>query len=99
MSISVTVKTTNRIANSTARIQRKLATIPRRAYKEWLKNTPVRTGNARRSTKFRRKDTIEAQYAYAKRLDEGYSKQSPDGMSKPTGDFIQREVDRIMRGK
>ena len=99
MAISVTVKVTNRLKPKTDRIKRKLALIPRRAYREWLKNTPVRTGNARRSTRFRRKDTIEAQYPYAQRLDQGYSKQSPEGMSKPVGEFIQREVNRIMRGK
>jgi hypothetical protein len=66
-----------------------------RAYSEFLKNTPVRSGNARRRTTLR-KDVIEANYPYAKRLDEGYSKQSPDGMVKPTEDFIEQEFKKII---
>jgi hypothetical protein len=52
-------------------------------------NTPIRNGNARRNTKAKQ-DEIHANYAYAKRLDTGYSKQSPDGMSKPTIEAVRR---------
>ena len=99
MAISVTIKTTNDMSRSLARIKRKLLAVPRQAYKEWLKLTPVRSGKARRSTKFRGKNTIHANYEYAHKLDEGYSKQAPDGMSKPTEEFIQKEVQKILRRK
>ena len=99
MAITVTVKTTNGIATSIARIKRKLSAVPRRAYKEWLRLTPVRSGKARRNTKLRGKNTIHANYEYAHKLDEGYSKQAPDGMSKPTEEFIQKEVQTILRRK
>lgn len=56
--------------------------------------TPIDTGNARRNT-FSRGDTIYAQYPYAKRLDEGWSKQNTKGLIDPT---IQHLQDLINRG-
>lgn len=61
------------------------------AYTVFYKNTPVRSGNARRNTELRR-DEIQANYAYATRLDEGYSKQSPKGMVEPTIKWLQDYV-------
>jgi hypothetical protein len=49
----------------------------------FVTNTPVKTGNARRHTS-KSSSTIDAVYPYAQRLDRGYSRQSPDGMTKPT---------------
>ena len=40
---------------------------------------------------------IQANYPYAQRLDEGWSKQAPDGMSKPTEQFIDNRLKKIMR--
>lgn len=52
-------------------------------YQVFLAQTPVRSGNARRSTKLdTNRNEIQAKYAYAQRLDTGWSKQSPQGMSK-----------------
>ena len=60
--------------------------------------TPKDTGNARSKTKTR-KLTIEANYAYAGKLDEGYSRQAPQGMSEPTiaelEKIINSEVGRL----
>lgn len=61
------------------------------AYKEFVKNTPVATGNARKKTSQVR-DEIRAEYPYAGRLDQGYSKQSPRGMVEPTMEWIQRYI-------
>ena len=55
--------------------------------------TPIDKGNARRNTRTNGL-VIKADYAYADRLDNGWSKQAPGGMSDPTIDFIQREVDK-----
>ena len=85
------------MSSSLRNIQRKLDHLPKEAYQEFVKETPIRSGNARRKTKLKGK-TIVADYAYAKRLDEGYSKQSPDGMTKPTEDFIQKRATQI-KGK
>ncbi len=58
------------------------------AYKVFLRNTPIKTGNARANTELERNEIL-ADYPYAVRLDQGWSKQSPKGMSEPTIKFLQ----------
>ncbi len=94
--MSVTIK--NTITPVLKQIQRKLDLVPKEAYAEFVKGTPIRSGNARRRTKLNSK-TINASYNYAKKLDEGYSKQSPEGMTKPTEEFIKKRIAAIFRGK
>ena len=72
--------------------------MPNEAFAEFVKDTPIRSGNARRKTKLSG-NKIVADYAYAQKLDEGYSKQSPDGMTKPTEEFIKRRMKQILLGK
>jgi len=80
-----------------AELQERLDDLPRAAHAEFIKNTPKRSGNARRNTRLQ--DTkIIADYAYSQRLDEGYSSQAPQGMTQPTEQWIQREVDRRLKG-
>jgi hypothetical protein len=86
----------NGITASLRRIQSELDKVPQEAYNFWVKGTPKKTGNARRQTKLKG-DEIQARYAYATKLDDGWSKQAPDGMSKPTEKFIKGRVDKIMR--
>lgn len=59
--------------------------------------TPRVTGNARRNTKLTG-DRILAQYPYAQRLDQGSSKQAPDGMSVPTVEYIKKYIDKYSKG-
>ena len=68
------------------------------AYKHFVSITPVRSGNARRNTKLTR-DSIQADYPYAERLDTGWSKQATDGMTGPTEQFLENEVQNILKGK
>lgn len=89
-------KTVDRITANTQRQRRLLAQLPQRAFEHWVKQTPIRTGNAKRKTRLAN-DTIEANYPYAQRLDNGYSKQAPDGMSRPTQRFIDRAIRFILR--
>ena len=86
------------MTSSLKKIQRKIDNLPKEAFTEFVKETPIRSGNARRRTKLNG-NRITAGYAYAKRLDEGYSKQSPEGMTKPTEDFIQKRMAQILKGK
>ena len=94
--MSVTIK--DNITKSLKNIQKNLSVLPKEAYKEFVSDTPIRSGNARRKTRLQGK-TINANYPYAKRLDEGYSQQAPEGMSKPTEQFIKKRVKQILRGK
>lgn len=89
-------KTVDKITGATRRQKRLLAELPNRAHEFWVKKTPIRTGNARRKTVLRG-NTIEANYPYAQRLDEGYSRQARDGMSEPTEKFIDRALRFILR--
>jgi hypothetical protein len=95
MSVTLTV---NKMTSSLQKIQKKLDNLPKEAFTEFVKDTPIRSGNARRKTKLQG-STITADYAYAKRLDNGYSKQAPKGMTKPTEDFIQKRTQQILKGK
>jgi hypothetical protein len=95
MSVTLNV---NSLKNTIKTIQKKLNNLPKEAYTEFVKDTPIRTGNARRKTKLNGTQ-INANYPYAQRLDDGYSPQSPDGMTKPTLDFIKKRVNQIMKGK
>ncbi len=95
MSITFNV---NVLTSRLQKIQNKLDKVSQEAYQEFVKETPIRSGNARRKTKLQG-NTITAQYPYAKRLDDGYSQQSPDGMTKPTEAFIKKRVKDIFRGK
>lgn len=88
--------TVNRITPSLQRNQRRLQGLPRAAFDFWVDTTPVKTGRARRSTRLRG-NTIDAAYPYAQPLDSGSSSQAPDGMSRPTGDFIRRWFRRNIR--
>lgn len=65
------------------------------AYPAFYKNTPVKTGNARNHTS-KTKNEIDAAYPYAKRLDEGYSRQSPKGMVEPAIQAVRDYVKKTL---
>jgi len=97
----ITLKVNNKLTGILKGVKRQLAQLPKEALAEFVKNTPIRTGNARRNTKLQGKSVIHARYPYAKKLDDGYSKQSPEGIIKPTQEFIQKRLQQIAkrRGK
>jgi hypothetical protein len=69
------------------------------AYNHFVSITPKDKGNARGNTNLIR-DVIEADYPYAERLDNGWSKQyGGKGMTKPTEEFIEKEINKILKGK
>ena len=75
--------------------ERVAKTLPKEAYEFFVDSTPIRSGNARRSTRLRG-DTIDANYNYAERLDEGYSRQAPKGMTGPTEKFLEKRIDDLI---
>jgi hypothetical protein len=63
----------------------------------YLRNkTPIDQGNARNRTK-RQGLTIRSKYPYAGRLDEGWSKQAPNGFTEPTIDELERLIDNYIK--
>lgn len=104
MSVKLTV---NGLTSSLKRVQKRLDKVPLEAHKEFVKNTPVKTGNARRKTRLSG-NTINANYPYAQVLDKGRhmtnrgmrgSEQAPEGMSKPTQEFIDKRIQQILKAK
>lgn len=61
------------------------------AYRAFVQYTPEKTGNAKRKT-VKSGNDIDANYPYAQRLEEGYSKQAPKGMTEPTIEEVRRYV-------
>lgn len=88
--------TVNTMTASLDKIKRDLSTVPNEVYNYWKSITPIRTGNARRKTKLKG-DTIHANYPYAVPLDEGYSKQAPKGMTKPSEAYLKKILAKKMR--
>jgi hypothetical protein len=71
--------------------------LAKEAYDYFKQETPIRSGNARSRTRLQG-DEIQADYAYAQRLDAGYSNQAPRGMTKPTEKFIQEYIRKQAKG-
>ena len=67
------------------------------AYKFFKDVTPIDQGNAKRSTRKQGNDTIHADYAYAGRLNRGWSNQARDGMSNPTIEHLQKYIKSIAK--
>ena len=58
--------------------------------------TPIDKGNARRRTSTVGK-RIKADYGYAGKLDDGHSRQAPNGMSDPTIDYLELEIEKLIK--
>lgn len=93
----IQIKGSNAVKQKLNSVSKQLGNLPKEAYNVFVKNTPIQKGNARRNTVLRGQQ-IQANYPYAKRLNEGYSKQSPDGMVEPTTRFVQEKVSKIVKG-
>lgn len=97
----------NNVIGMLQHVKDKLKNLPQETFKEFVKVTPVKTGNARRKTKLVNGE-VHANYAYAEVLDKGRhmtkrgmrgSEQAPRGMSKPTIEFVRKRVSQIVKGK
>ena len=90
-------RVTNNINPRLKKLQQEFQKIPKEAHVEFKKITPIKSGNAKSKTKFTGSNTIDADYPYADRLNQGYSKQARDGMTDPTIDYIRDLVRKIAR--
>jgi hypothetical protein len=88
----------NTMIPSLKRINKALDKLPKEAHKVFKDETPIKTGNARRRTRLQG-EVIKADYDYATELDAGKSRQAPEGMVKPTEEYITKRVKQIMRKK
>jgi hypothetical protein len=84
------------IARSLNKLESRIDDIRKDAHKEFVRVTPIRTGNARRNTDLKGKE-IQANYGYAVKLEkDGWSRQAPQGMSEPTIDYVKTQVRMIV---
>lgn len=82
----------NQLSRRLANLRQFADRIPSLAHREFVAKTPVRSGNARRSTDLRTNE-IQANYPYAVRLEkESWSKQAPNGMTEPTVETIRSQL-------
>lgn len=81
------------ISRRLAQLQTELSaeSLAREGFDVFKPATPIAKGNARRKTQLRGSDIV-ADYPYAGRLDQGHSKQAPDGMIKPTVEHVQQYI-------
>ena len=86
----------DKISKDLERIERELNELPKEAFDVFREATPVDKGYAKNHTTLKR-DTIVADYPYAVRLNDGYSKQAPKGMVEPTVKFLNKRVKQIFR--
>ncbi len=93
MALNFNMSAANKMFDQAEAIAR---TLPREAYDEFRRNTPYRSGNAYRSTTLRG-NSIDANYPYAQRLDDGYSQLKPQGMTEPTEKFLEKRVNDLIR--
>ena len=96
--LRLSVKFSNTTGKKLDKIEQQLRRLPAEATDVFKQNTPIKTGNARRKTRLEGQDRIVADYPYAQKLDDGYSRQSPQGMTEPTKRFIKQRLGQIFRG-
>jgi hypothetical protein len=97
--ISANIKFNDKISTVIEGMKRAAAAYPRQAEAKFKSLTPIDTGNARRKTKLVGNTTIEANYAYAQPLDNGHSKQAPQGMTKPFEQWVKQRAQMIFGNK
>jgi hypothetical protein len=78
-------------------LEKNAVSLSKGAYEVFVENTPENTGNAKRKTRLQG-DKIIADYDYSQKLDEGYSRKKPKGMTQPTEQWIEQELNRRNKG-
>lgn len=89
----------SQIAKDITKLKGRLDDFPDQALDKFKELTPVDTGNARKNTSLKNNKTIVANYPYAKRLNEGWSKQAPDGMVNPFLKWLRQQSNLIFKRK
>lgn len=98
MSLNAKIVIDDKLSRKLQEKEIKLDQVTEDVFQFFKSHTPIKTGNARKRTVLKN-DTIVADYAYAKPLDQGRSKQAPDGMSKPTAAYFKKRIDAILGKK
>lgn len=92
--IKVGTSVKDNISQAIKDMKKEVDSIPKEALKEFIQLTPIDKGNARKRTSLEG-TTIKANYPYAQRLDEGWSKQAPKGMVQPLEKWLDKRINKI----
>lgn len=93
--LKVSVEYKDNWTSDLKKIQADLRRLPAEAHKEFVQLTPIDRGNARRKTTLKG-NVIDANYPYAQRLNEGWSKQAPRGMEEPWTKWLENKFKKIL---
>jgi hypothetical protein len=95
--IKVTIKVDNSQLNARlSKQQTQLTNLAKDSIDKFKSLTPIDTGNARSKTYLASNNSkIVANYSYAQALDNGHSKQAPDGMIKPFTTWFKQQLKKI----
>lgn len=85
------------ISSDIKKLQARLKNLPKEALVKYVELTPIKSGNARRNTSLSG-NSIIANYPYAERLDNGWSEQAPNGMTKPMEKWLVDRLNQISKG-
>lgn len=87
-------KQSNNINPRLKKLRKNFKKIVKEGHDEFVKQTPIDTGNARRKTDLKDNE-IQGNYPYSVRLQNGYSKQAPDGMRDDAIDHMRDFIKKI----
>ena len=93
--ITASIQIDDKLTPVLAGMAKQLANYPQDAEDKFVSLTPIRSGNARNNTRLVNNSYIDANYAYAQRLDQGWSRQAPNGMTKPFEAWMKTKVKQI----
>ena len=95
MKTTITIKD-SRFNNLMKDLEEMPISVMKTLYPYYVNSTPIRSGNARNRTKLN-KTTISSKYAYAGRLDEGWSTQAPKGFTEPSIDQLEKLINNYVK--
>lgn len=89
----------SQIAKDITKLKGRLDDFPDQALEKFQELTPIDTGNARKKTTLKNNKQIVADYPYAQRLNEGWSRQAPQGMVRPFLKWLRQQSNLIFKRK
>lgn len=86
--------TRDRMQSRSRQIDRFLKNLPQMMHDKFVEVTPIDTGNAKNSTELDGNKII-GNYNYANRLNTGWSRQAPQGMTDPVIEHVRDELRKL----
>lgn len=86
--------TRDRYTARSREINRFLEKLPAMMHEKFVEVTPIDTGNAKSKTELNGNE-IQGNYDYANRLNTGWSKQAPQGMTDQVIDHVREELRKL----